>query len=69
MEAISVDAMRIYVTIMASFAALVDAWDTSNVGKGSLIEDQHKSVKTFILTLTLGGNMTSFWPDCCPKNL
>ena len=36
---------------------------------GSLIEEQHKSVKTFILTLTLGGNMTSVWPDCCPKNI
>ena len=34
--------------------------DTSNEEKGSLIEDQHKSVKTFILTLTLGGNMSSF---------
>ena len=43
--------------------------DTSNVENGSLIEEQHKSVKTFILTFTLEGNMTSFWPDCCPKNL
>ena len=34
--------------------------DTSNEEKGSLIEDQHKSVKTFILTLTLEGNMSSF---------
>ena len=42
--------------------------DKSNVEKGSLIEEQHKSMKTFILTLTLGGSMTSFWPDCCPKN-
>ena len=43
--------------------------DTSNVEKGSLLGEQHKSVETFILTLTLGGNMTSFWPDCCPENL
>ena len=38
--------------------------DTSNVEKGSFLEEQHKSVETFILTLTLGGNMTSFWPVC-----
>ena len=43
--------------------------DTSNVEKGSLLEEQHMSVETFILTLTLGGNMTSFWPDYCPENL
>ena len=43
--------------------------DTSNVEKGSLLEEQHKSVETFILTLTLGGNMTSFWPDYCRENL
>ena len=66
---VSVSTVGIYVTYIASSAALFEAWVHSNVEKGSLLEEQLKSVKTFILTLTLGGNMTSFWPDCCPKNL
>ena len=61
---VSVSTVRIYVTYLASSLRT-----QVNVEKGSLLEEQHKSVETFILTLTLGGNMTSFWPDCCPENL